>query len=185
MVKTIYKEEQKFGQPWIWLIWVPLTAGSLVFFGFGLHRQLFLGEPFGDKPMPDTGLIITSILVVLMMIGLTVLFYRMKLVVEIRSDGIHYRYPPMIMKFRRISREEIDRLEVREYKPLKEYGGWGIKAGTKKYGKAFNVKGNQGLQLYLKNGSKVLFGTQRRAAITTAAHKMMNTESPETANREY
>ena len=174
MVKTIYKEEQKFGQPWIWLIWVPLTAGSLIFFAFGLHKQLILGEPFGDKPMPDAGLLITGILSVLMMAGLTLLFYKMKLVIEIRTDGIYFRYPPMINSFKRISREEIDRLEVREYKAVREYGGYGIKTGAKKYGKAYNVKGNIGLQLYLKNGNRILLGTQRRAAINDAANKMMN-----------
>lgn len=176
MAKTLYKEEQKFGQPWIWLIWVPLTAGSLIFFGFGLHKQLILGEPFGDKPMPDAGLLITGILTFLMMAGLTLLFYRMKLVTEIRTDGIYYRYPPMINKFRRIGKESIERIEVREYKPVKEYGGWGIKTGTRQYGKAYNVKGKTGLQLYLKDGGKILFGTQRRAAIADAANKMMRTD---------
>ena len=185
MAKTLYKEEQKFGQPWIWLIFLPATAGSLIFFSFGLHKQLFLGEPFGDNPMSDTGLIGTTVLVTLMMIGVTVLFYKMKLVVEIRDDGIHYRYPPMIKRFRKISRDEIERLEVREYKPIKEFGGWGIKVGSKKYGKAFNVRGNMGLQLYLKNGSRILFGTQRKAAIGDAASRMMNASPDGPREREY
>ena len=178
MVKTIYKEEQKFGQPWIWLIYVPVTAGSLIFFAFGLHKQLILGEPVGDNPMSDGGLIFAGIMVFLMMAGLTFLFYTMKLVVEIRTDGIYYRYPPLINGFRRIGREEIEKLEVREYKAIKEFGGWGIKTGTKANGKAYNVKGNIGLQLYLKNGKKVLFGTQRRAALGDAARKMMQPETP-------
>ncbi len=174
MTRTLFKEVQKFNQPWVWLIIVPVVAGTLIIFAFGLHRQLILGKPFGNNPMSDTGLIIATILVFLMTAGLTILFYSMKLVVEIRSDGIYYRYPPMIMKFRRIGRDEIERLETREYKPLKEYGGWGIKVGSKGAGRAYNVKGNLGLQLYLRNGSKILIGTQRRAAIGDAANKMMN-----------
>lgn len=174
MVKTLYKEEQKFGQPWIWLIFIPLTASSLTYFAFGLHKQLVLGEPFGDKPMPDAGLLIVAIFTVLMTVGLTLLFYKMKLVVEIRSDGIYFRYPPMINTFRRIEKEEIERFEVRAYKPIKEFGGWGIKNGTSSHGKAYNTRGNIGLQLYLKNGSKVLFGTQRKAAIHAATTKMMS-----------
>ena len=173
MVKTLYKEEQKFGQPWIWLIFIPLTASSLTFFAFGLHKQLVLGEPFGDKPMPDAGLLIVAIFTVLLMVGITLLFYKMKLVVEIRSDGVYFRYPPMINAFRRIGNDEIQRFEVREYKPIREFGGWGIKTGTSNYGKAYNTKGNIGLQLYLKDGTKVLFGTQRRAAIHAAATNMM------------
>lgn len=56
--------------------------------------------------------------------------------------------------------------------PIKEYGGWGIKGKFKS--KAYNVSGNIGLQLYLKNGRKVLFGTQRQEAIENAMKKLMN-----------
>ncbi len=185
MAKLIYKEIQKFGQPWMWLIFVPATAGSMIFFFFGINRQLVQGEPFGDNPMSDTGLLVTAILITLLMIGLTALFYTMKLVVEIRSDGIHFRFPPMIMKFRKIGREEIDRAEVREYKPIKEYGGWGIKMVSKKYGTAYNVRGKTGLQLYLRNGNRILFGTQRKAAIGDAAARMMNASAVAPANAEY
>ena len=43
--------------------------------------------------------------------------------------------------------------------PISEYLGWGIRAGSN--GKAYNVKGNIGLQLVLKNDKRVLFGTQQ------------------------
>ena len=180
MSKVIYKEEQKFGQPWIWMIIIPVNMASLLFFAFGFNEQLIDGKAFGDNPMPNVELIIAGIVTLISMIGLTILFYKMKLVVEIQKDGIHFRYPPMINKFKVILKEEIDRFEVREYKPIAEYGGWGIKKGTKKYGKAYNVRGKLGLQLYLKNNSKVLFGTQRKSAIADATNKMMNSalESP-------
>jgi hypothetical protein len=176
MAKILFREEQKFSQPWFWLIIIPVLVGSLIFFGFGFHQQLIQNKPFGDNPMSDEGLIITAFLTVAFTIGITLLFYNMKLVVEIRNDGIHYRYPPLISKFRTIPRESIERLEVRKYKPLKEYGGWGIKTGSVKYGKAFNVRGNLGLQLYLISGHKILFGTQRKAAMQDAANKMMQAE---------
>jgi hypothetical protein len=39
------------------------------------------------------------------------------------------------------------------------YGGWGIKRGIG--GLAYNVSGNQGLQLVLTDGRKILIGTQK------------------------
>lgn len=177
MSKVIFKEEQKFSQPWIWMIIIPTSMVSLMFFAFGINEQLINGEAFGDNPMPDAALIMTGIITLISVAGLTLLFYKMKLEVQVRSDGLYYRYPPMINKFRNIQKNEIERFEVREYKPISEFGGWGIKKGTKKHGKAFNVRGKTGLQLYLKNGGKVLFGTQRKAAIADAANKMMNSES--------
>lgn len=176
MSRAIFKEEQKFGQPWIWMIIIPVNMASLLFFVYGFNEQLVKGESFGDNPMPDAGLIIAGIVTLISVIGLTILFYTMKLVVEIRKDGVYYRYPPMIQKFQKIDKDEIEQVEVREYKPITEYGGWGIKQSSKKFGKAYNVKGKIGLQLYLKNGKKVLFGSQRKAAIGDAARRMISTE---------
>ena len=50
---------------------------------------------------------------------------------------------------------------VRKYSPLREYGGWGVRGSFGK-NKAYNVKGNQGIQIELKKGGKVLVGTQRK-----------------------
>ena len=46
-----------------------------------------------------------------------------------------------------------------QYKPLAEYGGWGIKYGFK--GKAYNVSGNKGVKIFLKNGLNIMFGSQK------------------------
>ena len=48
--------------------------------------------------------------------------------------------------------------EAITYSPLREYGGWGIRYGWN--GKAYNVSGNQGIQLELSEGRRVLIGTQ-------------------------
>jgi hypothetical protein len=69
---------------------------------------------------------------------------------------------------------EIESFEVRTYRPVTEYGGWGIKGSSRN--KAYNISGNVGLQLKLKNGRRVLFGTQESQAVEYAMRKMMNSE---------
>jgi TATA-box binding protein (TBP) (component of TFIID and TFIIIB) len=54
---------------------------------------------------------------------------------------------------------------VREYAPLSEYGGWGLRYSVN-HGKAYNVSGNQGVQLFFTNGKKLLIGTQKPEEIT-------------------
>ena len=49
--------------------------------------------------------------------------------------------------------------QTRQYKPIREYGGWGIRYG--RGGKAYNVSGNKAVQLVLKNGKRLLIGSQR------------------------
>ena len=54
---------------------------------------------------------------------------------------------------------EIENVYPREYSPVAEYGGWGIRYG--KSGSAYNMRGNRGIQLELKNGKEFLIGTQQ------------------------
>jgi hypothetical protein len=176
MEKLFFTEEQKFRSTFVWLIMFPVWAIVNIVFGIGLYKQLGLGQPWGDEPMPDTGLIIVTIAVNLIVIGSALLMLKTKMIIEIRESGLFYRYPPFIIKEKKISQEEIERYEVRQYKPIREYGGWGFrqrKRGFHNAGLAYNVSGNIGLQLYLKNGKKILFGTQRKEAIGSAIKKLM------------
>ncbi|MBK8703741.1 MAG: hypothetical protein IPN33_08970 [Saprospiraceae bacterium] len=50
---------------------------------------------------------------------------------------------------------------VRQYKPIAEFGGWGLRYSMSGKGRALNVSGNMGLQLEFKDGKKLLIGTQK------------------------
>jgi hypothetical protein len=97
------------------------------------------------------GLIIT--------IGIAALFVVLKLETEVRSDGLYVRYFPFHFKYKKINPDDLTEYCARQYSPLREYGGWGIKCG--KGGKAYNVKGNRGLQLVFTNGKRLLIGSQK------------------------
>ncbi len=178
MKKILFKEEQKFGAK-VYLIMLPVFILIIVIFGIGFYKQLYLGEPWGDEPMTDNGLIFTFLLIIAFMIVLSVLMFKMKLITEIRDDGLYFKYPPLINKFRHFKPEIIEKYEVRKYRAIREYGGYGLKGRKpgrrgRKYGMAYNVSGDTGLQLYLNDGTKVLIGTQRGEAIKYAMDKMMN-----------
>lgn len=81
---------------------------------------------------------------------------------EYNSSGITYRFFPFHLKKRTILWSEVNSAYVREYKPVLEYGGWGIRGVFGKNGRAYNVSGNIGLQLELKNGEKILLGTRKK-----------------------
>jgi hypothetical protein len=93
---------------------------------------------------------------------------------ELRMDaaGIHYKFWPFFGWRHRLW-SELQSVEVRQYKPLLEYGGWGLRLGTK--GWAYNIAGNQGIQLVLQDGDKLLLGTQRpeEAAAVIARFKVV------------
>jgi len=173
MERIYFSEEQRFTQPWLWIVLILAMGAMIVPMFIGLYTQLVLGKPWGNQPMSDSGLLWVSGLEVLFTIGLFLLFAKMKLVVKVSESGLHFRFPPLILKEKIIARDELSSFEIREYKPVKEYGGWGNKFGRGKIGKAYNVKGNIGMQLVLKDGHRILFGTQRADAFQYAMEKMM------------
>ena len=91
------------------------------------------------------------------------------LTTRIEPDAIHVGFP--LLGKRTILKSEIRKAYVRQYSPLGEYGGWGYRVGRS--GKAYNTMGDQGLQLELRDGSRILIGTQRPAQLRQVIEKWM------------
>ncbi len=89
--------------------------------------------------------------------ALIFLFSKMKTTYD--KEGVTIKFFPFILKEKHISWSEIDTAVVRQYAPIKEFGGWGIRYSRKR-GNAYNVRGNYGVQLVFKTGKKLLIGTQ-------------------------
>ncbi|MHC4338483.1 MAG: hypothetical protein ACYSTG_11155 [Planctomycetota bacterium] len=63
---------------------------------------------------------------------------------------------------------------ARTYKPIREYGGWGIRYSFRKgIGRAYNMSGNKGVQLVFKNGKKLLIGSQKPDELAQAINSIM------------
>jgi len=60
---------------------------------------------------------------------------------------------------------------VRKYSPIGEYGGWGYRVAGKRSGVAYNISGNMGIQIELKNGKKILLGTRKPEEAKEALRK--------------
>ncbi len=157
----LFKEVQYFRQIWIWAIVLGIDALLI----YGLIQQLIYKQSFGDNPMSDTGLIFTTAFTILM----TLFFWVWRLETEIRRDGIYVRFFPIHLNFRYYSWEKIQRCYLRTYNPILEYGGWGLRGFGKN--RALNVAGNDGIQLELENGAKLLIGTQQPDEAEVALRK--------------
>ncbi|MDQ1088365.1 hypothetical protein [Siphonobacter sp. SORGH_AS_1065] len=79
-----FTERQRFNQWWLWLILLGING----LFSFGVFKQVIGGHLFGDKPMSNTGLLITMGLIIV----LTLLFISFRLDTIIKKDGIHVRF---------------------------------------------------------------------------------------------
>ena len=95
------------------------------------------------------------------------LLYFIELETKITKDTIYVKLFPFHWNYIEIPFSEIKKFEARKYRPIIEYGGWGLRWGFKN-GKAYNIKGNMGLQLEFNNGKKLLIGTQKPDELTNA-----------------
>ncbi len=163
-----FREEQRFRQIWIWLLIPPLCVGLIGFFAWTMVEQLVRGRPVGNQPTSDLALMIIGPLFILLMAGLLWLMWVARLVTEVRDDGIYIRFYPFHRGFHGFHWEEIESFEARTYRPVRDYGGWGIRFGSG--GKAYNVSGNRGLQLSLGGwrSRQILIGSQRPEELARA-----------------
>ena len=95
-------------------------------------------------------------------------FYKIKFTTRIDNEGIYYQFYPFHLREKKISWDEIDTIYVRKYKPIIEYGGWGIRIKPFKKDIAYNIWGNWGLQIEKSDGKRILLGTQRPEDIKRA-----------------
>ena len=170
MDKVLFKEEQQFRQWWQIVFILGSTVSVIIINIYTLYMQIVKGVQVGNSSAPN----VVMVGVIFAMLIAIWVYFSMKLEVWIDQDGIHYRFFPRIIKNQFISKEEIQRFEIRKYNAVWDYGGRGIRKGFgRKWGRGYIVNGNIGLQLYLKNGKKILFGTQRSQAMMYAMDEMI------------
>jgi hypothetical protein len=149
----VFKEEQRFTQWWLIIILAICTLIPIA-----TIAQKYLKE---NVVASNKELIVT---IVVIMVSFSILFL-FKLTTKIDDKGIHYQFFPFHFSMKLIPWNEISKAGIRTYFPITEFGGWGLKGGfffNKGKGKAINVSGNIGIQLILKNGDKLLIGTQKK-----------------------
>jgi hypothetical protein len=93
------------------------------------------------------------------------LFHTLKLVGGILQDSVQIRYVPLAS--RKIPFPEIEHFGSGAYSPILVYGGWGIR-GWGESKRAYNVSGNRGVELALRNGRTVMIGSQETEELALA-----------------
>ena len=161
---VIFREEQRFKQWWLW----PLVYGLAALMWWAFFQQIIRGRPWGTNPAPNW---LIWLLWPVFGLGLPALFHAMTLVVEVRPQRVDIRYRPFVN--RSIALTDIDHLTARTYNPLREYGGWGIR-GWSGQRVAYNVSGNQGVELTLHDGSSGMIGSRQPESLAMAITAQMD-----------
>jgi len=81
----------------------------------------------------------------------------LRLTTAVTREQITVRYGPLYSV--RIPVAEVARAEALRYRPLRDYGGWGIR-GSRRH-RAVNARGDEGVLITRRDGTTVLIGSQR------------------------
>jgi hypothetical protein len=164
---VIYREEQNFDW-WVYALLAVLDVLAWLGLVWLLHEA-------PDHPgLPDSwtfevpvavsvvGLFLPAIL----MVGLL----RMTTEVTPTHVRVYFGWVPTYR--RAVEVTAIQRLEVVTYRPIADYGGWGIRSGRDGE-RVLNARGNRGVRLDLTDGTRLLIGSQRPEELARILERAM------------
>ncbi|SFL50858.1 hypothetical protein SAMN04487950_4059 [Halogranum rubrum] len=139
-----FREVQRFRQPWLWALLAFVGVVSVV-----------AGGPIG--------VIVAGVIVAFV--------WSLKLETEVRADGLYVKFAPLHRSFRHVAWADVDSVEAVTYRPLREYGGWGIR--FRQGGLAYNVSGSEGVRIGRPDDRELLIGSQRPYDLARAMRDAM------------
>ncbi len=99
------------------------------------------------------------------------LLFSVNLSWELDTNGFSYRFLPFIWRRKFIPIQEIQSIEVLDIRPLRDFGGWGLRWSFK-YGKAYTTSGKTVIRLTLKNGELINFTTSKDTNLSELKDKL-------------
>jgi hypothetical protein len=162
-----FEEVQKNRQWWLWA--VVLAPCAVI--GYGAVRQLVFGQPWGDRPLSDAGLGLLCVFLAAVLVWL----YKMSLLTQVSAEALTVQFK-WLWRPRLIPLSTVHSYRVVTYRPLADYGGWGIRYGFKG-GKAYTSSGTRGVQLEFEDGERLLIGSQRPEELARAIEQAKTGEA--------
>ena len=128
------------------------------------------GEALYQETQGFSGWVWVAGLIALLLLA-AILFLR--LTTTVTSRELTVRYGPLYGI--RLPLSEIVRAEALQYRPIREYGGWGIR-GSRRH-RAVNAKGDRGVLITRSDGGTLLIGSQKpRELLEALARAGVSTE---------
>jgi hypothetical protein len=146
---VLFHEAQPFRQ-WHAMLVLAMPPAGLILIAI---RQLVWHHPFGTPPVSNGGILFLTVLSLLVYVRLI----TVRLVTDLRAAEIAVGLRGLWRK-RRIPLDQVRRARAVEYDPIRDFGGYGFRSGRR--GQAYIARGNRGVELELRDGRKVLIGSQ-------------------------
>jgi hypothetical protein len=154
---VIYREEQYFD----WRIYAFIALAEMLT-GLSLLRGRAWSLDFGLGFAIGMGLVLVVIILLLHM------------TTEVSPSDLRVWFGWLPTYRRSVPIESIRSVEVVTYRPIAEFGFWGIRSGRDGE-RALIARGNRGVRLELTDGSKLLIGSQKPELLAAALDRSLRT----------
>jgi hypothetical protein len=163
---VVYREEQNFDwRVYLLIALVEALVGITLLWLFQKGR-----DPVADGGLSALGVSLFALggicLPVLVVVGLL----RMTTEVDLSHIRVWFGWIPTYRRVVAIT--SVRRIEVVTYRPLADYGGWGIRQGRDGE-RVLNARGNRGVRLELTDGSRLLIGSQNPETLALAIERAL------------
>lgn len=146
-----FYRERTWAPPWVVVIlWTACLAAA-----GAVAYDLYVSGVGGDGSISVLGAVgaMAAALGLPLLIGM--LFSRLD--VEVQADQVHIAFGPIHLIRKCIAFSEIETVRGLTYRPLREFGGWGIRPRGSKT--AWTIRGNQAVKVTLNSGKEVYVGS--------------------------
>lgn len=154
----LYHETQKRLFTWVYV----LVLGIAALIWWMTISQIVLDEPVGNNPPSDP---IMVAFWVIFGLGFPAMMFMIRLTIRVDSDAVRIRMFPFVR--RDVPLANIESVQARQYNPLWEFGGWGIRNNLRRTW-AYSMRGNTGVELRLTDGRGIMLGTPNPDALADA-----------------
>ncbi|MBX6311338.1 MAG: hypothetical protein IRY99_00210 [Isosphaeraceae bacterium] len=163
---AVYREEQNFG----WWVYALLALMALL----GV-AGLAWARPGPAPPVapPDRWTIEVPLgLAVGLVLPVTLIIGVLRMTTEVRPGEcrVWFGWIPTYRRF--IPLEDVRRIEVVRYRPIRDFLFWGVRVGRDGE-RALIARGDRGVRLHFADGSRLLIGSQRPEALAVALERAM------------
>ena len=156
---AIYREEQWFG----WWAYAGLGLVSALAWVILFDRTIGHANPWigwhgrAAKILVAGGVVLPPALV----LGAL----RMVTLVTPAELRISFGFLPTYKRV--VALDAINHIEVVQYHPIRDYGGWGLRF-SRDGERIYNARGSRGVRIQLRDGSRLLIGSQRPEELARA-----------------
>ena len=149
-----FTEIQKFNKWWMYILFaLPLLLTGIPY----LLVQLNFIEPKNEDKSPSEIIFIIIFSLIIFVWGITI---YLKTTINENGISVHFFGIPFCKK--QFLWSEIQSINVIDYSPLADYGGWGVRYSLTKNGWCYNISGKIGIKIIGINNKPFLIGTQQK-----------------------